>query len=67
MKLEGFNKGLFDRFCDDTVQRMHLFIGGTSPTNANGVTYTGDHCQSEGGSTCTDGYKDDVGTKDGTK
>ncbi len=66
MKLEGFNNGMFDRFGDDAVHRMYLFVGGANPTNSDGQTYTGDHCGpgSEESLTCKEGYKDDLGSAD---
>jgi|LakMenE18May11ns_1017448.scaffolds.fasta_scaffold9334642_2 hypothetical protein len=69
MKLEGFNNDLFDRFGDDAVHRMQLFVGGANPTNSDNQTYTGDHCGpgSEDSGTCRDGHKDDLGTKDASK
>src|SRR5690606_12384239 len=61
MKLEGFNKGMFDRFGDDAVHRMHLFIGGANPCNINNETYTNDHCGpgSEESETCKQGAAKD--------
>lgn len=69
MKLEGFSKDMFDRFGDDAVHRMQVFVGGANPTNSNNQTYTGDHCGagSENSATCADGFKDDLGTKDASK
>lgn len=70
MKLEGFNNDLFDRFGDDAVHRMHLFIGGSNPCNIENKTYTNDHCGpgSENKLTCIEGAgKDDAGDADATK
>lgn len=62
MKLKGLKGRLFDTFRSDQIRRMHHFIGGANPSNANGITYSGDSCT--GGSACAEGYRDDLGTAD---